>query len=222
MPRLEIASTTLDDARNAQAGGADSIEISENLALDGLTPALDLVRRIRDAVTLDIYAIVRPHARNFIYTPAEMDTILADAQALAQIGLNGIVFGSWTPDQHLDIAAIRQVQQAANLPVTVHRALDTSQQPDAALTALRGIVPRVLTSGPAANAWEGRDDLCRWVTDFGRDFRFVAAGGLRLDHLADYAAQVQAHEYHFGSAARTNGTVDPSRVRQLRAILTPN
>lgn len=220
MPALEIATTSLDDALHAQAGGADSIEISQNLALGGLTPPLDLVRRIRDAVTLEVNVIVRPHARDFVYTPAEIDTILTDTAALAQIGIDGIVFGACTPANYLDIELIRQVREAASgVPITVHRALDESADPEAALIALRGIVPRILTSGPALNAWDGRDGLQHWVATHGDHFRFVASGGLKLEHLAEYAAQVRAHEYHFGSAARTGGVVAVDKVRQLRAVL---
>jgi copper homeostasis protein CutC len=42
-PKLEIAVTSLQDALNAVAGGADSVEISHDLAAGGLTPARPLV-----------------------------------------------------------------------------------------------------------------------------------------------------------------------------------
>lgn len=220
MSQLEIAITTLEDALEAQAGGADSIEISHDLSVGGLTPPLDLVRQIRDAVTMRVYVIVRPHARDFVYTPAEIDLILSDTAALAQTGIDGIVFGAHLPDRRIDTDRIRQVVHTANgLPVTLHRALDECAEPEAALEALRGIVPRVLTSGPAATAWDGRDGLRRWIDIFGGDFHFVAAGSLKIEFLANYAAYVQADGYHFGSAARSNGTVDREKVRQIRSLL---
>lgn len=219
MPKLEIATTSLDDAIAAQQGGADSIEISYNLAAGGLTPSLELVLRVRDAVTLDVYVIVRPHHRDFFYTPAETESILADAAALGQVGIQGVVFGALAPDRRLHIDLIRQVQDAAGIPLTVHRALDESTDPDRALHRMRGIVPRILTSGPAPNTWEGRDGLRRWVADHGAHFEFVASGGLRADTLAEYAAYVRADTYHLGGAARTNDAVDVEKVQQLRAIL---
>lgn len=220
MLQVEIAITTLEDALQAQSGGADSIEISYDLSVGGLTPSLDLVRRIRDVLSIQVHTIVRPHARDFIYTPAEIDTILADTSALAQTGIDGIVFGAHQPDRRLDIDLIKQVAAAASpLPVTLHRALDECLEPEAGLEALRGIVPRVLTSGPAATAWEGREGLKRWVETVGNDFHFVAAGSLRLEFLEEYAAFVRAPAYHFGSAARTNGIVDSEKVRQIRSLL---
>lgn len=221
MPKLEIAVTTLQDARHAEQGGADSIEISENLSAGGLTPSIALVEQIRAAVRLDVYVIVRPQARDFVYTPAEIDQILNDTRRLALTGITGIVFGACTPDNRLNIALIEQVKAAAApLPVTVHRALDQSRQPETALEQLKGVVPRILTSGPAANTWEGREGLRRWVNDYGEHFSFVASGGLKRETLHEYASYVQAHEYHFGGAARTNDAVTIENVRLLRRIIT--
>jgi len=80
MPNLEIAALTLQDVRNAQAGGANSVEISHDLSVGGLTPDFDLVRRARDAAHLDIYVMIRPHARSFHYDPRDIDIILDNAR----------------------------------------------------------------------------------------------------------------------------------------------
>lgn len=223
MPQLEIAALSLEDAVAAQRGGADSIEISRDLSVGGLTPDFDLVRRARDAVQIDIHVMIRPHARSFVYAEREIDSIVEDASVLTQTGITGIVFGALTPDRHLDLALIRQVAEvAAPLPVTVHRALDESAEPERALEKLVGIVPRVLTAGPAPTAWEGRAALAQWTHTFGDQFRFVISGGLKPEHLPDMLATVQAHAYHFGGAARTSGVVDVDKVRTLRTLLHPD
>ncbi|MBZ0288777.1 MAG: hypothetical protein K8I30_14260 [Anaerolineae bacterium] len=220
MPKLEIAVTSLEEAANAQAGGADSIEISYDLSVGGLTPDLDLVRAVCAAVPIDVHVIVRPHARDFCYTPDEIDLILEQTRMLASIPIRGIVFGALDANRRVDIPLMhRVVKAAAPLPITLHRALDESANPEEALQALSGVIPRVLTSGPAPTAWEGRKSLQRWVQDFGAHIEFVAAGSLTAAQLAEYAAYVQAYGYHLGSAARTNGVVDVDQVRRLRAIL---
>lgn len=222
-PQLEIAITSLPDALNAQLGGAHSIEISQDLDRDGLTPPLALIQAIRDALTIDIHVIIRPHDRDFIYTPPEVDLILEQTRTISRMGITGLVFGAQGPDQRINATLMEQVVQAAEgVPVTLHRALDRSVEPAQALQALTGIIPRVLTSGPAANAWDGRDGLREWVQHYGTQFTFVAAGSLKADQLAAYKNHVQAHAYHFGSAARTDGTVDPVKVEHLREILEGN
>lgn len=220
MPQLEIAVTTLADAVAAQDGGADSIEISHDLSVGGLTPDIDLVRRIRDAVQIGINVMIRPHARDFVYTESEIEAITDAARRLAETGIDGVVFGALTPEGFLDLALIAQVAQAAiPLPVTVHRALDASHEPEQALDALYGIVPRVLTAGPAPSAWEGRATLAQWVSDYGDRLRFVISGGLTAKQMPEMLATVGAPEYHFGSAARTGAAVDATKVGALRALL---
>lgn len=221
MPNLEIAVTSLVDALRAQEGGADSVEISHDLSVGGLTPALDLVRDVRDALTIDIHVIIRPHARSFVYTPDEQSQILEQIAAYAETGINGLVFGALRADDHrVDLDLMRRAAHAgAPRILTLHRALDESAQADESIQALSGTIPRILTSGPAANAWDGREGLRTWVQTFGSTVRFVASGGLTVERLSAYAAHVGAHEYHFGGAARTNGAVDVEKVKRLREIL---
>ena len=220
MPQLEIAAVTLADAIAAQDGGADSIEISRNLSVGGLTPDFDLVRRARDAVQIGIHVMIRPHARDFVYTEREIEQILDDTRRLTEIGVDGVVFGALTPEGYLDLELIAQVAQAAiPLPVTVHRALDEILDPEQALADLYEIAPRVLTAGPAPTAWDGRAALAQWVRDYGDRLRFVVSGGLTLAQMPEMLVTVPAHEYHFGSAARMGAAVDVAKVRALRDIL---
>jgi copper homeostasis protein len=220
MPKLEIAVETIDHAIAAQDGGADSIEISRDLHLDGLTPDFDLVRQIRDTVQIAVHVIIRPTERDFVYTGREVDVILDHARKLAQTGINGVVFGALTPENRLDLALIKRVAQAAApLPLTVHRALDFSLEPEQALAGVIGIAPRILTGGPASSAWEARATLANWVSRFGDHLEFVVAGSLKLEQLAEMQKLVRAPAYHFGSAARTGSSVDVSKVRALGAAL---
>lgn len=219
MFQLEIAATSFEDAMNAVEGGTESIEVSRDLPNGGLTPSVDVVRAILASVNIPVHVIVRPHARDFCYTEAEIAEILHDARLFAQMGAASIVFGAVTADNHLDITLIQRVTQAAApTPVTVHRALDGCADPDSALRALTGLVPRILTSGPAPNAWDGRAVTRRWVEQYGRHFQFVLSGGVRLEQLAELTT-IRAHVYHIGGAARADDRVDPAKVRRLRDAL---
>ena len=131
MTRLEIAVTSIQDALHAEQGGADSIEISVDLANDGLTPPYTMVEEICKQAQLDVHAIVRPTARDFIYTETEQQQIFEDIEKFKQIpNLKGIVFGAQTSDGKLDISLIKDVVHKADaLIVTVHRALDTCTNP---------------------------------------------------------------------------------------------
>lgn len=220
MPQLEIAVTSLEDAVQAVEGGADSLEVLVDLPNGGLTPPAALARAILTSVSIPANVIVRPHARDFHYSDVELDAILRDAGTFAQMGAASIVFGAVTAENHLDIAMIQKVAAGtAPTPVTVHRALDGSADPEMALESLVGIVPRILTSGPASNVWEGRDSTRQWVEKYAQHFQFVLSGGIRLDQLAELHAITRAPVYHIGGAARTDDMVDVSKVKRLREVL---
>lgn len=220
MINLELAALSLDDLRLAEEGGANSVELSYNLAAGGLTPSLDLVREAREHARIDLYVMVRPTARSFVYTADEIAQIRDDVQWFRTLGVTGIVFGAQTESGLLDVDLIAQVAAlAAPVPVTLHRAIDTCANPLGALKQLVGIVPRVLTAGPAENAWHGRFGLRDWVEQFEHHMRFVASGGIQLDQAAEIARASGIHELHIGGAVRINGRIDPGKVRQFRSIL---
>jgi copper homeostasis protein len=220
MPQLEIAVTSLQDVLRAVEGGADSVEVLRDLPNGGLTPPRELVRGILSSLSIPVNVIVRPHARSFRYSLEDVETILRDAQHFAELGAASIVFGAVAADNHLDVTLIRRLAEAVSpTPVTVHRALDDSAAPEVSLRALIGLVPRILTSGPAPNAWEGRDLTRKWVEQYGQHFQFVLSGGIRLEQLAELAATTHAQAFHIGGAARSGDAVDVEKVRRLREAL---
>ncbi len=222
MVRLEIIATSLADAIAAAQGGADSVEVCVDLALDGLTPPLEMVKAIRDAVRIDMHVMLRPHNNSFVYSEHEIAAMLAQVDLFKPLGIQSLVFGAHREDGALDVDLIRRIAQtAAPLPLTVHRALERSSNPEDALHRLVGVAARILTSGPAASAAEGRDGLRRWVQTFGTHYRFAAAGGIRLENARDIMLFTGAHECHVGTAARTGDAVDPHKVRLLRAAIQP-
>lgn len=220
VPTLEIAAVSVEDAREAQSGGADSLELLRDLPRGGLTPPLDLVRAVRAAVSIPIHVMLRPRDGGFVYTRPEIEAMLAALDSWKPLGIDGVVFGAQTADGRIDLALMREIAVlAAPIPVTLHRALDSSVEPEQTLAALAGIVPRVLTAGPATTAWEGRVIVRQWIERFGTHFRFVSSGGLTLEQLRRFAAEIGAVEAHVGGAARTHDAVDGLKVRALKAAL---
>ena len=221
MTTLEIAVTTLEDAITAERGGADSIEISIELERGGLTPPLALVEQIVDALTIDVHVIVRPHDRDFDYTQDEFRQILADTEKLAALDVAGIVFGAHHPDRRMNTDLLQQVVEAASgKQVTVHRALDSCTDHLEALHKIADMTNRVLTSGPAETAWQGRYVLRKWQEQFGNQIDFIAAGSIRVNMLPELVVSTGVSGIHVGSAAKRSGKVDVALVRELRSWLT--
>src|SRR5438034_891911 len=61
-PTLEVIALTVADARAAERGGADRLEVVRAIEADGLTPAVEMVVLMRDCVRLPLRVMLRSNA----------------------------------------------------------------------------------------------------------------------------------------------------------------
>jgi copper homeostasis protein len=207
---VEAAIETLQAALAAEAAGADRLELCGTLAVDGLTPAVAVVRSVVGSVDIPVFAIVRPRPGGFVYDAEEIRTMLRDIAAAARAGLSGVVCGALTPAGVVDAAATRAMVDAADgLPVTFHRAFDAVRDPPTTLEVLIDAgVARVLTSGCAPTALEGAETIAALVRQARDRIHVVAGGGVRAHNVRDILARTRVREVH----ARF---VDRDGMRQL-------
>ncbi len=223
-PLLEVIALTPDDARAAEAGGADRLELVREIGVGGLTPVPDTFAAIRAAVRLPLRVMLRNNG-GFGTTAAELAALLAEAEALRRAGADQFVFGFVAADGTLDRAALDALIAAvAPCPWTLHHAFD--QTTDARLaweTALT--LPRldsVLSGGVRGRLSLGLATLCArgdWQTTRPR---WLAGGDLLLDYVAPlHAAGIK--QFHIGRAARPDlswaNSVDAATVRHWRMTL---
>ena len=92
----------------------------------------------------------------------------------------------------------RLIAAAAPLPVTFHRAYDVcTADPFIALDQIIALgCTRLLTSGQAPNAWDGRGVLALLVRRAGRRLVVMPGCGVKPDNLAALAAITHATEFH--------------------------
>ncbi|MCF8570702.1 copper homeostasis protein CutC [Gordonia sp. HY002] len=183
MTALEIAVQDPAGAENARAGGADRVELCSALgATGGLTPTLASVEATV-ATGVEVHALVRTRPGGFVYTAGEIAVMAADIVHLVSAGAAGVVVGALHDDGSIDRGAtavlIAAARQSGDVQVTFHRALDAAADPVDALRVLGGLgVDRVLTSGGARTAYEGRAVLSALVAaDTG--VQVMAGGGVR-------------------------------------------
>ncbi len=198
MAVIEIAVDSTESALAAEQGGAQRIELCSALREGGLTSSLGLIRTVRSACTIALFAIIRPRGGDFLYTPDEFRAMQEDIRIMGQEGVDGVVFGLLTPDGHVDMDRTRAlVHLARPMEVTFHRALDMTSDPERALEdVITCGVQRVLTSGGASSAWAGRKRLRAMVQQAAARTTIVVGGGVRPAQISRLMASTGATEFH--------------------------
>ncbi|TDD73699.1 copper homeostasis protein CutC [Actinomadura rubrisoli] len=227
MSLLEVIALTAADARAAQEGGADRIEVVADMAADGLTPDPDLVEAMRKVTSLPMRVMLRANG-GFRTTGAELDRLRHAAGKLAEAGADGFVLGFLDSFGHIDTAATGKLAAvAAPLPWTFHRALDHAVDPVPAWDVVRhlgGGLDTVLTAGSARGVDAGVDVLVRRAAeDPDAAGMIMAGGGLRRKHVAVLAA-AGVTAFHVGTAVRPDGAwdapVDAALVSEWRSLVS--
>lgn len=213
---LEVCTGSLASVEAAAEGGAARIELCAALPLDGLTPSLGLLEYVRRRYPqLKIHVLIRPREGDFVYTPSELQTMLADME-LALPWADGFVSGALTAQGDVDIVATELLVRAAKgKPFTFHRAFDRCRQP---LVALEQIIAlgctRLLTSGQQPTAQQGIP-LLRRLCDLA-DGRLIImpGGGVNTQNARLILDQTGTTEIH-GSCSLAGAVTSAEEVRSL-------
>jgi copper homeostasis protein len=199
---IEICVGDVESAIAAEAGGADRIELCDDLAAGGTTPSIGTIAEACRWLSIAVHVLIRPRAGPFVYSERELAVMRRDIEAAKALGAAGVVLGVLDPDGRVDrdrTAAL--VELARPLSVTFHKAIDHAKDPFEALEALITIgVERVLTSGGRPTALEGCDVLRRLVDRAAGQVAVMAGGRLAVDHLEAVIRESGVRELHLGSA----------------------
>lgn len=232
-PVLEIIATDTADARAAELGGADRIELVAAMTEGGLTPSYGVIEQVVAHVSIPVYVMIRPHSRSFCYTPDDIRVMTQDVRVARALGAAGVVIGALTPEGEVDRSQLQPyLSEAKGLGVTFHRAMDASSDLLAALNELgrirnvseRKVVERVLTSGGKPTAPEGLPEL-KQLQELGQTLNIavMAGSGVTSEGIAEIVSATGITEIHMGSGVRKAGSfqhpVDAELVAQAKAQL---
>jgi copper homeostasis protein len=204
---FEVCVDRPETLREARAGGADRIELCSRLDLDGLSPEPQLLEAALAGTRIPVVAMVRPRPGPFQVSAEDLELMRAELRALRGRGLAGVVLGAITDDGRVDRPAMQSLMAAAgDLPVVFHRAFDRCADLPGALEDLIDLgVRRVLTSGGAPSAWEGRAALRALVERAAGRIEILAGGGVRDAVLADLLAATGVEQVHASVLLRPTG-----------------
>ncbi len=194
---LEICVDDADGLIAAIAGGANRIELCSALSLGGLTPSPGLMALAAKA-SVPVFAMIRPRDGDFVFSPAELDQMRRDIDAVRAAGLAGVVLGASAPGGTLDTEAMTQLaRHAGGLGMTLHRAIDLAPDRGAALELAVALgFERVLTSGGARTAEDGVDAIAALVKQANGRISIMPGSGVRPANAAMILRATGAREIH--------------------------
>jgi len=203
---LEIAVFNLASALLAAKAGADRIELCENAAEGGTTPAYGTLKLVREKTGIPVFPIIRPRGGDFLYSDAEFEAMKYDIKLVKELGFQGLVTGLLNSYGSIDIDRTKRlVDLAYPLEVTFHRAFDRTVEP---LQALEDIIAcgcsRILTSGQVPNAFDGKELIKQLVEQADDRIVIMPGSGVRSNNIALLAQFTGAIELH--SSARASQT----------------
>lgn len=196
---IEVCVDDEKQALSAQAQGAGRIELCARLDLDGLTPDPDFIRFACDTLRIPVHVMVRPRGGDFVYTPEELEVMRREIVFCKNAGVPGVVFGVLREDGQLNLPVISELAALARpMKVVIHKAIDLTPDPVAAVMALRAAkaADYVLSSGGAPTAEQGAGTLRRMIEAGGEEVTVIAAGKITQANLKEMQEMIGAKEYH--------------------------
>lgn len=204
---LEIAAGSLESALAAQAGGADRVELCGSLGEGGVTPSFGMIAVARDRLRIPLHVLIRPRAGDFVYSPAEWESMRRDVEACAGLGCDGVVIGALDAHGAVDVAGCAALVEAAgDMKVTFHRAFDCVADRRVALDAVVALgCARILTSGGADSAEQGAAMIAADIAQAAGRIALMPGAGLAPANLAAVAQATGASEFHASAREFTPG-----------------
>jgi copper homeostasis protein len=237
-----ILEVCVDDAAGLEAaiaGGADRIELCAALSLGGLTPSAGFMA-LAGRAAIPIYAMIRPRAGDFIYTPNEIEQMCIDIATAKAAGLRGVVLGAMHADGRLhQDQLVTLVGAAAGLGLTLHRVVDVLTEPaEIWLDAAIGLkFERILTSGGEASALAGLPRLKRLVAQARGRIVIMPGAGVTAQNVGTFRDELASTQVHascsrvcpaatgkagtLGFAPDNARQTDEGLVRALKMALRP-
>jgi copper homeostasis protein len=198
MIEMEVCANSLASAIEAELGGASRVELCDNLPEGGTTPSYAQIKLAKERLKIKVYPIIRPRGGDFLYSDVEFDLMKADIEMCKHLQCDGVVFGILLANGQVDIERCAQlVKLASPMPITFHRAFDSSNDLNAALEDIIGLgCERILTSGGAPSALLGIEKIKELIKIAGSRIIIMPGAGINVNNVSDIIARSGAKEFH--------------------------
>lgn len=210
---LEVCAGDIDSVYAAAEGGASRVELCSALGEGGVTPSAGFIREARKVKGLGLNVLIRPRGGDFVYTPQEVDCMVADIEQCRREGADAVVIGALTPEGDIDMDACRRMVDAAKgMSVTFHRAFDMCRDARKGLEDIIALgCDRILTSGQAPSAAQGVEMLAELHRLAAGRIVIMAGAGVNASNAGKILREGLADELHASARAKVESKVTNRR-----------
>src|SRR6266478_2157065 len=100
--RIEICVDSASGAFAAERGGADRVELCDNLLEGGTTPSAGSIKIARRGLKIGLQIIIRPRGGDFLYDEHELEVMREDIRVAKELRADGVVIGCLTAEGDID------------------------------------------------------------------------------------------------------------------------
>ncbi|MGY4721701.1 copper homeostasis protein CutC [Naumannella huperziae] len=221
---LEVICLHAADARRAEEGGADRVELLGSLDDGGMSPEPSLVEEVRDAVGVQLRVMLRLRP-GFGTDGAEAVRLRGLAASYVDAGADGLVLGFLNGHSEVDASVVEAITADSDWPWTFHRAIDQALDPRRAWRTLLGLpnLDQVLTAGSSRGVAHGLDELIALAGSDPRIAKLIMAGGGLAPEHVPWLARAGVQAFHIGAPARPGRSyrayVDADLVRTWKTLV---
>lgn len=200
---IECCANSIESALNGQIGGANRIELCQNLEVGGITPKKEDIIKAKETLSISLHVLIRSRGGNFIYTKNEIERMIDDITFCKNMGCEGVVVGALRNDGSIDKEQIKQMVLAAKgMHVTFHRAFDKG---DNLSQNLQDVIScgcnTLLTSGQSKNVKNGISNLEELVKLANNKINILAGGGVN-DKNIEHLYKIGIRHFHLSGSEK--------------------
>lgn len=208
--KIEICANSLASVSEAQIGGADRVELCDNLSEGGTTPSAATIYYAVKNFDIDVNVLIRPRSGDFLYTDDEFKLIKKDIEIAKDFGANGVVCGLLLKDGNIDFKRTQEIVKLAYpMEFTFHRAFDMCLHPLESIDELVNIgVKRILTSGQKQKAIDGVNMIASMVEKSDSRIIIMPGAGINEKNVLEIKNRTAAIEFHLSAQNFINSKME--------------
>lgn len=202
---IEICTNGINSCLNAQKGGANRIELCDNLLEGGTTPSFGMIEIVKKHLNIPIFVMIRPRGGDFHYSYLEFEIMKNDILHCKKIGVEGVVFGLLNIDGTIDTTRTEAlIKLAQPMKVTFHRAFDRCNNLPKGLEQLIDLgIDNILTSGGQLKAINGLPMLKKLVQQADNQVQIIVGSGVNPQNVHHFK-NIGITNFHFSATEILN------------------